>query len=123
MENGQLVLLAFRPPSPGEENPLMDANDNDPWVKDAVRSKVPVVVAAKGRQSIARSDKLAVVAYGEGEIDIRRERGKHAEILSHYFGGAVITTKVPITNGRLKFTTHERDLAGAPLEWIEVSSS
>jgi hypothetical protein len=123
IENGQLVLLAFRPPIPGEENPLAHANDVDPRVKDAVHSKVPVVVTSIGSQSIARSDKLAVVAYGEGEIDIRREQGEHAEILSHYFGGASTVASAPIANGRLTFTARERNPAGEPLEWMEVSVS
>ena len=121
IENGQLVLLAFRPPIPGEENRLIHANDMDPRVKNAVHSTVPVIVASKGNQSIARSDKLAIVAYDDGEIDIGRQQGERAKILSHYFGGAVTAISAPISNGRLKFTAQARNLAGEPLEWIEVS--
>jgi hypothetical protein len=123
IENGQLVLLAFRPSIPGEENPLVHASDIDPRVKGAVRSTSPVVVAALGSQSIARSNQLAVVAYGEGEIDIRREQGGQAEILCHYFGGAMITAKAPITNDRLKFDVYQRNAAGELLEWVEVNIS
>ena len=123
IENGQLTLFAFRPPISGEEKPLDYANEMDPRVKDAVRSTRPVVVAAFGSQSIAQCNHLGVVVYGEGEIDIRREQGERAEIASHYFGGAVTMAKATIANQRLKFTTYERNSAGKPLEWVEVSIS
>lgn len=77
-ESGQLVLLAWRPPVPGEESPLMQSNSVDPRVKDAVHSSVPVVVASKTAESIARSSQLAVVSYGGGEISILRKQGQQA---------------------------------------------
>jgi hypothetical protein len=122
LEDEVLVLLAFRPPIPGEENPLA-AQTTDPRIKDVVRSVAPVVIASRDDQGIARSGQLAIVSYGSGEIAIRREQGKRAEILSHYFGGGVIPQKKSIDDGFLRIIAEERDSAGKPLEWIEVRVS
>ena len=122
LEGEVLVLLAFRPPIPGDENPLT-TQTTDPRINDVVRSAAPVVVASRDDQGITRSNQLAIVSYGSGEIAIRREQGKRAEILSHYFGGAAIPLKKSIEDGYLKIMAEERDSAGKPLEWIEVRVS
>lgn len=95
IEAGQLVLLAFRPPVPGDLRVLARQSD-DPRVKGAVQSSVPVVVASKTGDSIASSGNLAMVPYGGGEIVLRRSLGAKAEIISHYFGGAVTRNQAPI---------------------------
>ena len=122
IEAGQLVLLAFRPPIPGEENPLA-SEPADPRIRDVVRALAPVVVASQGREGITRSDKLAIVSYAGGEIFVRRRQGRQAEIVSHYFGNNVVPGKAVIAEGFLKITATERDSAGNPLEWIEVRIS
>jgi hypothetical protein len=122
-EDGQLVLLAWRPPVRGEENPLMQPTPADPRVRDAVHSSVPVVVASKTGESIARSGQLAIAPYGGGEISIRRQEGKQTEILSHYFGDTVTTSRATIEDGWLKLVVEERNSAGKPIEWIEVRIS
>jgi len=122
IEAGQLVLLAYRPPLAGDPRPLARQTD-DPRIKGAVQSGVPVVVASRTGDSIASSGILALVPYADGEILIRRSLGTKAEIVSHYFGEAVTRSKAPIENGELKVTAHERDAAGKPLEWIEVRIS
>ena len=119
IEAGQLVLLAFRPPVPGDPRPLAHQTD-DPRIKGAVQSGVPAVVASKTGDSIASSDHLAVVPYGGGEIVVRRDFGTHAEIVSHYFGEEIRRSEATIRNGELKFAVLERSPAGKPLEWIEV---
>ncbi len=118
-EAGQLVLLAFRPPVPGDPRPLARQTD-DPRIKGAVLSGAPVIVASKTGDSIASSGNLAIVPYGDGQIVLRREFGSKAEIISHYFGGAVTTNQVSIAKDELKITACERNPAGKPLEWIEV---
>jgi hypothetical protein len=122
-EDGQLVLLAWRPPVRGEENPLLQLKSVDPRIENAVHSSVPVVVASKTQESIVRSDELAIVAYGGGEIVLRREQGKQAAITSHYFGETVAHGEAAIAEGYLKVTVEERNAAGKPLEWIEVRIS
>ena len=122
IEAGQLVLLAFRPPMPGDPRTLARQTD-DPRVKGAVQSSIPVVVASKTGDSISASSSLAIVPYGNGEIVLRRQFGSKAEIISHYFGEAVTKGEVTIANGELKVSVHERNPTGTPLEWIEVRIS
>ena len=122
IEGGELVLLAFRPPIPGEENPLA-SQATDPRVKDVVQSNAPVVVASQTSKGITRSNKLAVVSYGDGEIVLKRQEGKQAEILSHYFGDTSAQSKARIEDGRLRIAVNPRNSAGKPLEWIEVRIS
>jgi hypothetical protein len=122
MEGGQLVLLAFRPPIAGEENPL-SSQATDPRIKDVVHSGMPVVIASRDSEGITRSGTLAIVSYGSGEIVIRRQQGKQAEIVSHYFGDSAVPGKASIADGLLRIAAAERDSAGKPLEWIEVRIS
>jgi hypothetical protein len=121
-EAGQLVVLAFRPPVPGDPRPLARQTD-DPRVKGAVQSNVPLVVASKTGDSIASSGNLAIVPYGDAEVVLRRQLGRKAEIISHYFGAAPIRSQGMIENGQLKISARERNPAGVPLEWIEVNIS
>jgi hypothetical protein len=122
IEAGQLVLLAFRPPVPGNFRPLARQTD-DKRVTGAVQASAPVVVASKTGDNIGSSSNLAVVPYGDGEIVLRRQSGTKAEIVSHYFGEAVTRSHASIENGQLKITARQRKLNGMPLEWIEVRIS
>jgi len=119
-EEGQLVLLAQRPPEAGAVNPLMQPIPLDKRVANAVESAVPVVVSSRTAASIARAGTLAIAPYGGGEIVIRREQGTRAEVRSHYFGGGESVEPVAIEGGKLKITARERDAGGKPLEWIEA---
>jgi hypothetical protein len=122
IEGGELVLLAFRPPIPGEENPLA-SQATDPRVKDVVQSNAPVIVASQSSKGITGSSKLAIVSYGGGEIILKRQEGKQAEIVNHYFGDTSAQSKAAIEGGRLRITVSPRNPAGKPLEWIEVRIS
>jgi hypothetical protein len=122
IERGQLVLLAFRPPIRGEED-LLASSFNVPWAKDVVHSSAPVIVSSQDSDSITRSRKLVIVSYGGGEIIIRRQQGKQAQILTHYFGGAVARSSSAIEDGLLRITPQEHDKLGKPLEWIELHIS
>lgn len=119
IEAGQLVLLAFRPPVPGDPR-LLARQTEDARIMGAVQSGVPVVIASKTGDSIASSANLAIVSYGSGEMILRRNFGTNAEIVSHYFGEEISRTQTTIQNGELRVTAVERNTAGKPLEWIEV---
>ena len=119
IEAGQLVLLAFRPPVPGDPR-LLARQTEDARIMGAVQSGVPVVIASKTGDSIASSANLAIVSYGSGEMILRRNFGTSAEIVSHYFGEEISRTQTTIQNGELRITALERNTAGKPLEWIEV---
>jgi hypothetical protein len=120
IEDGQLVLLAWRPPIPGEESLLVNAIPIDPRVKDAIHSTVPVIVSSRTNQAIQRSNHLALVTYGPGEIVLKREEGSSARITNHYFGGASSNTSVAIANGQLAFTVMTHTASNTPLEWIDI---
>ena len=122
LEAGQLVLLAYRPPVPGDPRMLARQTD-DPRVKGAVVCAMPVVVASRTGDGIASSGDLAMVPYGAGEVVLRRSLGTKAEIVSHYFGGEVTRSQAPIEDGELKVSAQERNAEGKPLEWIEVHIS
>ncbi len=122
LEDGQLVLFAYRPPISGEANPLA-SEATHPLIRDAVHSGVPVVVASRGKSSISKNGELAVVAYGGGEISILRESGKQAEIVSHYFGGEIVQGQEQIHDRRLTITVADRSATGKPLEWIDIHIS
>ena len=62
-EGGELVLLAFRPPIRGEENPLA-SQETDPRVKDIVHSDAPAIISSRDAQSITRSRTLASFLMG-----------------------------------------------------------
>ena len=66
---------------------------------------------------------MAIVSYSGGQIALRRQQRQKAEMVSHYFGGAVTRSSAPIEDGRLKIIVEERNPAGKPLEWIEVRIS
>ena len=89
-EGGQLVLLAWRPPVPGEENPLAQSSLDDPRVKDAVRSLVPVVVASKTGESIgaAANWPLRPTAAGRFQFSARRASRRDREPLFRGYGDA-----------------------------------
>jgi len=118
VEDGDLTLLAYRPPT-GEASPLPSAV-TDARVTGAVQSNVQAVVAARGSGGIARCGELAIVPYQSGEIVVRRERGERATTVSHYFGGATVRQELRIDGGSLRITakTVEQRM---PLEWIEVT--
>ena len=113
-EGGELVLLAYRPPTRGLPSVVTDVR-----IMGAVRSSVPVVVAAKGSGGIAVSGELAMVPYAGGEIVVRRERGTKAVVVSHYFGGAMVRRETRIVDGALRIEA-EMMAGRMPLEWIEV---
>jgi hypothetical protein len=122
MEQGQLVLLAYRPPVAGELNPLA-SQPEDPRIRDVVRAPAPVVVSSRGSEGITRSSRLAVVPYADGEILIRRQEGKQAEVMSHYLGNISVPGKASFDGGFLRLVAAGRGPGGKPLEWIEVRIS
>jgi hypothetical protein len=119
MEGGQLVLMAYRPDPVGEPNALA-SKSTDPMIRDAVSCTGPVIVSSKTPEGIGHSARLAVVAYGDGPVVVRRESGKQAEVVSHYLGGGTMKASRLIRDGRLSLDVVQKDAAGRPLEWMDV---
>jgi hypothetical protein len=119
LEGRELVLYAYRPPAPGEEYALAEKMP-DRRITGAISAGAPVIVSSRTAESIVHSNSLAVVTYAPGEILLRRDSGKKAGILSHYFGGAIRRDMATIQNGRLTLNPVHRNEAGQPLEWMEI---
>jgi hypothetical protein len=119
LEGGQLVLLAFRPPVPGEPNVLASHSSNAE-IQDAVSCIMPVIVSSKTPEGIAHSARLAVVVYGDATVVVQRRSGGTAQIVSHYLGGETIESTCKIERGKLVLTAEPRSHHGKPLECMDV---
>ena len=118
-ERGKLVLLAYRPINPGDENRLGEAIPAD--IQSAVEASMPVIVASQDQSELAKSTRLGLVPYGDGRVSVRRSAGSRAAILNHYFGGKVEHSNTDIRNGQFTLSVERRASSKEPLEWIEVT--
>jgi hypothetical protein len=119
LEGGQLVLMAYRPDPAGEPN-VLASRSKDKRIQDAVSALAPVIVSSKTPEDIAHSRQLAVVAYGDGPVVVRRDAGSRAEVVSHYLGGGAAKKMYSIRDGKLTLTAAQRDASGRPLQWMDV---
>jgi hypothetical protein len=119
LEGGQLVVMAYRPEAAGEPDALA-SRSGDVLIEDAIEASAPVIVSSKTPEGIAHSARLAVVAYGDGPVVVRRQTGRQAEIVSHYLGGGATKSVSAIRDGKLVLAVAQRDAAGKPLEWMDV---
>jgi len=115
-EDGELVGVALR-----------TLRLNGSWgpakFRDVVQASASVVAASKTSDGIARTSKLAVVPYGEGELVIQRSdrQATEAAVTEHYFGGSTKESRIEVRQGTLRLPLRERDENGSPVEWIEVN--
>jgi hypothetical protein len=116
IENKEVVLVALR-------ERRLDGRKGTGKFRDLVSSNTSVVVASKTSEGIARTTKLAVVPYGEGELVIQRSDGQTSEaaVTEHYFGGNSKESRIEIRAGTLRVPLRERDEKGSPVEWIELN--
>src|SRR5262252_6132753 len=63
---------------------------------------------------------VAVVPYGTGELTVKRETGRAADMIEHCFGGESQTKRLLVENGHLRVPLRERSERGSLVEWIEV---
>jgi hypothetical protein len=123
-ENGELVLVAYRPPEGGDDD-VLRSSSVDARVRDAVQADFPVIVSSRTNDDITRCAELAIAPYGAGTIAIRRQAGRQAQVRSHYLGDSDGTENqeeaVPIEDGRLTVKAGAHNATGQPLEWIEVA--
>jgi hypothetical protein len=115
-ESGELVGVALRTRRlNGQSGPVN--------FRDIVQTSASVVAASKTSDGIARTTKLGVVPYGEGELVIQRSgrQASEAAVTKHYFGGDSKESRIEIREGTLRLPLRERDENGLPLEWIELN--
>ena len=115
-ESGELVGVALR-------TRRLDGREGPVKFRDLVQTSASVVAASKTSDGIARTTKLAVVPYGEGELVIQRSDGQTSEAAAteHYLGGSSKESRIEIREGTLRLPLRERDEKGSPLEWIELN--
>jgi hypothetical protein len=115
-ESGELVGVALR-------THRLDGREGTGKFRDIVQTSASVVAASKTSEGIARTTKLAVVPYGEGELVIQRsdQQASEAVVTEHYFGGDSKESRIEIREGTLRLPLRERDEKGSPLEWIELN--
>jgi hypothetical protein len=115
-ESGELVGVALR-------TRRLDGREGPVKFRDLVQSSASVVAASKTSDGIARTTKLAVVPYGEGELVIQRSDGQISEaaVTEHYLGGNSKESRIEIREGTLRLPLRERDEKGSPVEWIELN--
>ena len=112
-ENGEVALVALR-------HYGFDGRKASGKFRDLVSTNTSVVVASQTKDGIARTDKLAIVPYGDGEVELKRTGGAAAEITEHYFRGGKSTQHRSIANGVLRVPLHEKAADGAIVEWLEI---
>ena len=115
-EDDQLVGVALR-------THRLDGREGPAAYRDVVRTNASVVVTSKTNEGIAAATALAVVPYGEGEVEIRQEEGGESgvTVTEHMLGGKSTERHVGTQHAVLRVALRERDENGTPVEWIEVS--
>ena len=115
VEKGEVVLIALR-------ERCWDGRRGSGKFRGLLSTNTTVVVASKTDDGIARTSRLAVVPYGDGELTIRREdrRPSIAHVRQHCFGGSLSESRIDTKDGALHLPLRERDDRGSPVEWLEV---
>ena len=115
VEKGEVVLVALR-------ERCWDGQRGSSKFRSLVSTNTTVVAASKTDDGLARTSRLAVVPYGNGELTIRREdpQPSIAHIRQHCFAGNLNESRIDIRDGVLHLPLRERDDRGSHVEWIEV---
>jgi hypothetical protein len=117
LENKEVVLLALR-------SRTSLAGEVSRKYADLAETSASALVASKTAEGIGRASRLAVVPYGDGQLQIRRAgaASSSAELIEHAWGGRTgRKMTVTIKNGTLTIPLRERIDDGSPVEWIEVN--
>lgn len=117
-EGDELVLLAIRPAGYLHGG---DSESTQTQFRDLVRTAFPVVVASRTSDGIEKARSLGVVPYGDGEVSIQHPQGTEAQLVEHWFGGAVTRRRVPLQTGYCRLSVKQQNEERTPLEWIEVN--
>jgi hypothetical protein len=116
LESNEVVMVALRAHR-------LTGGKGSGRFRDLVSADASVVVASKGAEGITRAAVVAVVPYGTGELTIKRETGRVADMIEHYFGGDIQPKRLSIENGHLRVLLRERSESGSLVEWIEIKVS
>jgi hypothetical protein len=114
IEDGKATLLALR----------MQRLDGGRGISEfggIVFTTASVVVASKTQDGLGRTDRLAVVPFGEGTLRLHlRSQASVVEITEHYLGGQYRLNRLDIRNGPLAIPLREDSENASLVEWIEI---
>jgi hypothetical protein len=117
LEDGEPVLVALRASR-------LDGNRGPERYKNIVRCSTSVVVASKTPEGIAKSGKLGIVPYGDGELSIRHEGATRIiAATTHRFGKPPVKRQLTMTGDVVRIPLTERLDDGSVVEWLEVDFS
>ncbi len=113
-ENDKLTLLALR-------NYRLDGPGGGVRkFKNLVETNTSVFLVSGTDEAIGKTNKLSIVPYGNGKVDIQCEKksGK-VSVKEHLPGGKIIESNLSINDGLLSIPLRER-VSDEPIEWIEI---
>jgi hypothetical protein len=107
IENSKTVLLALR-------THQFDGKPTPASYKDVLHTDIMLIVASLDNESIAESNHLGIVPFGDGTCTLQN-KNSHAKSIGHFFGGNTIETKHTFKDQlTLEFKQNET------LEWVEI---
>jgi hypothetical protein len=114
-ENDKVVLLALR-------NYRLDGPGGGvKKFKNLVETNTSVFLVSGTDDAIGKSDKLSIVPYGNGKVDIRcQKESGNVFIKEHLLGGRIVEHILTIQNGLLSIPVRESISDNEIVEWMEV---
>ena len=115
-EKDKVVLLALR-------NYRLDGPGGGvKKFKNLVETNTSVFLVSATDEEIGKTNKLSIVPYGNGKVDIRCEKkaGK-IFIKEHMLGGNVVESNLSFQDNLLSIPLREHINDSSMVEWIEVS--
>lgn len=110
IENGKIVLLALR-------THLFDGKPAPNHYSDILETNITLVVAALDDKSIAASNHIGIVPFGDGCCTLKHN-GTKATVTEHYLSGNKTQSRQAFKN---EFTLDLQQSRGDEvLEWIEI---
>ncbi len=91
--------------------------------RDIASTTAPLVLASKTGDDLRRSNLLALVPFGDGEVTLKTEASipRRADIVEHLFGGKKKLTSLKLTAAECRVSFREKDEQGTPVEWVEIN--
>ncbi len=113
IEDDKTVLIALR-------THRFDGKPAVKTYKDILDTDIMLIVASMTDSSIAESNRLGIVPFGDGVCTIKHTAlHQTAKLIEHYFSGHQFETQVTCSNNKLQIALqqiHKNEI----LEWIEI---
>ncbi len=91
------------------------------WPAAGIEATAPVVIASRGSKGLHQASRLALVPYGDGELQLKRSvSSRPVEVRLHLADGTKESGRATLADGSLRLAFRERTDRGALVEWIEI---